>query len=413
MSQKAYKKHLKITWSKPYEKSSEGAITSVVEDIKVTFIKGGTLLMPQEDVEVLTSFRYDHNGKSKTAIRKVYGDEVSVYQKMVKDYGSNEREMFMKKFAHAKAKFNYEYGEIFKRASSNRFFDEIYNQGMNPEKFKKQTNVDGSVLFREIKGDRKLSLDKAIEYAKQLKCDPVDLLFEKQMCSLWGQVDLFGMNTLDEDYFPGQIMPNKEEMVECPRDIFRAGITAIRINSIGSHLHGHYAYYYKKDVADNSLNDRLCVVGTVHDDFEQYGLNTHRYWFGIFKVEKGVQKLINPEPEAEKKVLITGPFDFVAPVAAVVRPSAMKRDYDYYESMNAAKELFVHQAKLQEMNFKLSQMLREQKYKEEIKSDYFQKEKSKIEQQAIKEMENKLLKYIQDIKKENDKIPEHLKKKLA
>ena len=38
-----------------------------------------------------------------------------------------------------------------------------------------------------------------MNYAKALGCDPVDLLFEKQMCKLWGSVDLFNTHDLGND----------------------------------------------------------------------------------------------------------------------------------------------------------------------------------------------------------------------
>ncbi len=77
---------------------------------------------------------------------------------------------------------------------------------MTPKKFAEKTGVENSVLFRELKGQRKLSIDKAMTYARSLGCDPVDLLFEKQMCRLWGSVDLFNMHQVgNEDYWQGQI----------------------------------------------------------------------------------------------------------------------------------------------------------------------------------------------------------------
>ena len=36
-----------------------------------------------------------------------------------------------------------------------------------------------------------------------------------------------------------------EDYIEVPRDIYRPGITAIRINSVGSHMHGQIVFYKK------------------------------------------------------------------------------------------------------------------------------------------------------------------------
>ena len=149
---------------------------------------------------------------------------------------------------------------------------------MNDTKRLQKTGVENSVLFRELKGQRKLSLDKAINYAKALGCDPVDLLFEKQTCRLWGSVDLFNMHAAgNEDYWIGQIKPapsvsegtpegglgqlSNDQLIPVPRDIYRPEIKAILIDSLGSHLHNHFAYYYKSDSADNFLENKLVVVG--------------------------------------------------------------------------------------------------------------------------------------------------------
>ena len=72
---------------------------------------------------------------------------------------------------------------------------------MTPKRFAATAGVENSVLFRELKGQRKLSIDKAIAYSKALGCDPVDLLFEKQLCRLWGSVDLFNMHEAGNDRF--------------------------------------------------------------------------------------------------------------------------------------------------------------------------------------------------------------------
>lgn len=398
----------KIWWSKPID----AGVTATIESFAVEF--GSTLEVPkkldiykkdenQSDdliVEVLTSFRYENEGKSKTAIRHVFGKEAQVYKLMMEKLGDKDREKFQNKFAAEKHRYYQRRGQVYTRASAARFFDELNKYGMTPEKFKEKSKVDGTVLFREIKGERKLSLDKAIEYAKQLNCDPVDLLFEKQRCHLWGSVDLFNENDLDEKYFPGQIIPRglPEDYIEVPRDIYRPGITAIRINSVGSHMHGQIAYYYRKDITDNNLQDRLCVAGTNDDTFEEFGFNPKRYWFGIFKVERGKQFLINPEPTSDKPKIMTGPFEFVAPVAAMVRPSAMRRDYEYYEGMENAARLFDYQDKMQN-EIKMKELI--QKYKLEE------------EERARKDLEKRIDRMMEKLKKQEEAIPEYLKKKLA
>ena len=116
-------------------------------------------------------------------------------------------------------------------------------------------------------------MDQAIEYAKAIGCDPVDLLFSRTQCRLWGSVDLFNVNEADQTYFTGQIMPAptisegqpekgllSEQLINVPRDIYRPEIKAILINSLGSYLHNHFAYYYYTD-SQAAIENKLVVVG--------------------------------------------------------------------------------------------------------------------------------------------------------
>ena len=47
---------------------------------------------------------------------------------------------------------------------------------MQPRKFAEKIDKDYSVLFRELKGQRQLTLKQAVEYAKELDCDPIEAL---------------------------------------------------------------------------------------------------------------------------------------------------------------------------------------------------------------------------------------------
>ena len=233
------------------------------------------------------------------------------------------------------------------------FYNYVNNFGMTPKKFAEKTGVENSVLFRELKGQRKLSLDKAIKYSKALGCDPVDLLFEKQMCKLWGSVDLFNTHDLGNDRFhEGQIKAAPilkdsqneggllgDQLIPCPRDIYRPEIKAILIDSLGSYLHNHFAYYYRTDQSDEVNENKIVVVGREIPELEDLGMETMQYFFGILKIEKGKQKIINPEPTADKKLIAQGPFKFIAPVVSIVKRGAMKKDHSYFESIEQAEQI--------------------------------------------------------------------------
>ena len=245
---------------------------------------------------------------------------------------------------------------------------------MTPKRFAEKTGVENSVLFRELKGQRKLSLDKAIKYSKALGCDPVDLLFEKQMCKLWGSVDLFNTHDLGNDRFhEGQIKAAPilkdskneggllgDQLIPCPRDIYRPEIKAILIDSLGSYLHNHFAYYYRTDQSDEVNENKIVVVGREIPELEDLGMETMQYFFGILKIEKGKQKLINPEPTADKKLIAQGPFKFIAPVVSIVKRGAMKKDHSYFESIEQAEQIKEAEEKILQTQIKAQEELQKQ-----------------------------------------------------
>ena len=77
-----------------------------------------------------------------------------------------------------------------------------------------------------------------------------------------------------------------------------------------------------------------------------------QYFFGILKIEKGKQKLINPEPTADKKIIAQGPFKFIAPVVSLVKRGAMKKDHSYFESIEQAEQIKEAEEKLLQAQMK-------------------------------------------------------------
>ena len=260
-----------------------------------------------------------------------------------------------------------------------------------------------------------------MNYAKAVGCDPVDLLFEKQMCRLWGSVDLFNMNELDQPYWQCQIMPAPtnvpeaemeggllgDKIIPVPRDIYRPEIKAILIRSLGSYLHNHFAYYYRSDNADQNLENKMVVVGQEIPDLDELGLDTTRYFFGILKIEKGKQKLINPEPTAEKYEVTTGPFTFIAPVVSLVKRGAMKKDYSYFESIEQAEQIKEAEEKILETQTRVQKELQKQmdKLNLDIKklTELGEKEKAKIRDNLK----------IKGLYKSLENIPNYIKKKVG
>ena len=411
-------KKLIIKWTKPPPQylAKEG-LTMTMTNINVIW-------HDEDDVEVTQFFEFPLAKSERvkkslltqgydTAKRSIRGNPNEVYPQCYKNI--SDREKFDKKWHQAKHLFLSR--SPFHRASNDTFYNYVNNFGMTPKKFAEKTGVENSVLFRELKGQRKLSIDKAITYAKALGCDPVDLLFEKQMCKLWGSVDLFNMHELgNSTYWQGQIKPApilkdaepesgllSDQLIPVPRDIYRPEIKAILINSLGSHLDNHFAYYYRTDESNEINANKLVVVGREIPMLEELGMDAMQYFFGILKIDRGKQKIINPEPTAEKEILAEGPFAFIAPVVSLIKRGAMKKDNSYFESIEQAeliKETAAIHAQIQkEIEVKLAKLnLDIEKLKE-----LGEKEKEKIREKLK----------IPSLYKKLDNIPAYIRKKVG
>ena len=408
-------KKLTMKWIKPPPKNLDSAMEVI--DFNVIF-------HAEDDVEVTKVFQYK-DIKAKTILggygiakQTFRGDPREIYVEVDKTLNA-KKDTFYNKWLAAKALFKRR--SPFNRADNEPFYNFVNNFGMTPKRFAAAAGVENSVLFRELKGQRKLSIDKAIAYSKALGCDPVDLLFEKQLCRLWGSVDLFNMHEAGNDNFwQGQIMPApnvseskleggllSEQLIPVPREIYRPEIKAILINSLGSHLHNHFAYYYRSDTADQNLENKLVVVGQEIPELEDLGMDTTRYFFGILKIEKGKQKLINPEPTSEKTLLTSGPFSFIAPVISLVKRGAMKKDHNYFESITQAEEIKEAEHKIFETQRKAQEQL--QKTLDKLNYDIKQIEKLTEKERAV--LKDKL--GMKKIFSTLEEIPAYIRKKTG
>ena len=410
-------KKLIINWIKPpSEELAKKGITLELFNLNVIW-------HADEDVEVTEFFQYPDPkaktilGKYATAKRAVRGNPNEVYSQIYKHI--SDKANFQKKWDAAK--HLYLTRSPFSRAASEAFLHYVNNYGMTPKKFAEKTGVENSVLFRELKGQRQLSLEKAIKYSKALACDPVDLLFDKQMCRLWGSVDLFNMhNAGNEDYWIGQIKAAPilkdskneggllgDQLIPVPRDIYRPEIKAILIDSLGSYLHNHFVYYYRTDNSDAINENKLVIVGREIPELEDLGMDTMQYFFGILKIEKGKQQIINPEPTAEKRLIATGPFSFIAPVVSMVKRGAMKKDHSYFESIEQAEQIKEAEQKILETQTRAMEALQKQLEK----LDYDMKQIQKLTEKERAVLKEKL--GMEKLFKSIDNIPNFIRKKVG
>ena len=410
-------KKLIIKWTKPPpEDLAKKGITLELFNLNVIW-------HADEDVEVTEFFQFPDPkaktilGKYSQAKRVVRGNPNEVYAQIYKHI--SDKATFQKKWDAAK--HLYLTRTPFSRAASEAFLHYVNNYGMTPKKFAEKTGVENSVLFRELKGQRQLSLEKAIKYSKALACDPVDLLFDKQMCRLWGSVDLFNMhNAGNEDYWIGQIKAAPilkdsknvggllgDQLIPVPRDIYRPEIKAILIDSLGSYLHNHFVYYYRTDNSDAINENKLVIVGREIPELEDLGMDTMQYFFGILKIEKGKQQIINPEPTAEKRLIATGPFSFIAPVVSMVKRGAMKKDHSYFESIEQAEQIKEAEQKILETQTRAMEALQKQLEK----LDYDMKQIQKLTEKERAVLKEKL--GMEKLFKSIDSIPNFIRKKVG
>lgn len=338
-------KNIVIDWIVPPEmKSTMSAMQVVKLEVKTLKQSHGLLDEKEKDfasVEVHHQYNIEtpKGIQKKEAIKKIFGAPNAVYQHCIKYYPSN-RINFKRAWNIAKEK-NLSSLLItpFKPAyTGEKIFDNILETfNGDPKRFAEAAGKDVGNVYNEIKGSRKISIQQAIEYSKILNCDPVDLLFEKTNCKIWGHVDFKNThyyNTLEEDEYQinvGEIAFYSEketQITEVPRNIWRPDIHCINVKSPGSFLHNHNLFYYKsKDNKDHNCHGKLIILG--REIYSGNDLEYVQYMCGIYEENlTGDINLYNPDPMVSDKLIAEKikNINFVAPVVAVVNPNLIKLD---------------------------------------------------------------------------------------
>ena len=185
-----------------------------------------------------------------------------------------------------------------------------------------------SSVYHHTSGKREISKKVAMEYAKKLKCDPVDLMFNKLSIPVWGKVDLLKSSALLR---PGEIYSLDDKNMErviVPRDLYQDDIKAIKISARGSMYDNQVAFYYRATSKDDNCLNKLSIVAieVAAGPVEFTDMKTDEYYFGLYESVKGESNLINPDPYAsDKNKYILKNFNpkIIAPVIALVNPEAI------------------------------------------------------------------------------------------
>ena len=403
-------KNIDITWLNPF-KQSETPLTAKLEDYSVSF-DGGTILKPK--AEVIKKWSYQTSSGSEYATQKITGPATELFNFMIWHEGS-QKDKFIRTWKQEKDKYHKSKKMKFSMAASGEQLSEKTTEhGMTPQKFSEKAGKDYTQIFREFRGERPLGLKQAIDYSKHLDCDPVDLLFDDLHCNVWGNVDLYNVNDVGNDkYFPCQIIPVVDKKTVVPRNIYRANIMAIKVNSPGSWLDRQTAFYYRTDREEETHNGKMVVAKTRDDKLADIGFEIDMYWFGIYNIAKGgKQQILNPDRDAEKQFITSGPFEFIAPVVSLVHPSAMYKDHNYYYLNTLSAAFYKEQEyneRIKELQMQISKLLAEKKYFDKVA------EKSLDATSVAKSVDeiakiNEILKNLYLEKEKDYEIPEDVKK---
>ena len=200
-----------------------------------------------------------------------------------------------------------------------------------------------STTYTHTSGSRAISREVALKYSDILKCDPVDLMFNKVTIPVWGKVNLMQGVELEKFYPAGEIYTYATnaadtEITIVPRDLWRSDIKAIKVDAKGTMYHNQVAFYYYKQGNDDAALNKLCIVGMkvypnadIDPDYSET-----QYHFGVYENIRGKSNLINPDPfvEEENKIILKNfKPTFVAPVVSMVNTDALVDDTNKVDSI--------------------------------------------------------------------------------
>ena len=169
--------------------------------------------------------------------------------------------------------------------------EKIISSGFKGLDIANMIGINEATLYRYLKNEIDISRDNAIKLGKIFGCDPVDLIFNSLFVPVWGTADTI-VDGYENGYslYPGEITElQKEDLVKCPREIYRPDVKAIKIHNGSYMFDDHTAFYYDNPTAE--VNDKICVVGTILKNFSDKQPRL-RYFIGVVEKIKN-KKTIN------------------------------------------------------------------------------------------------------------------------
>jgi hypothetical protein len=193
---------------------------------------------------------------------------------------------------------------------------------------KKLGFADTSMITKHLNGERDITREQAIQYGEYFGCDPADILFPKPLVKIWGHVDFIHGITADARFVQGEVAAQaKENFNECPRDIYRPDVRAVKVVSPGSFLDNQVLFYYESKQNKGKVGE-LCVVG-IETEEPDFDFHSKTYHIGIYENVRGKIKFVNPDPYAEgnfKDLVIknNASIFFSSPIVGIINLSVAK-----------------------------------------------------------------------------------------
>jgi hypothetical protein len=411
----------------PIKERQIGDWSNVAEliDYKIVrTIKGGLLGTSMADVLFIYKKKFNQSDVQQKKLH-LYGEEGVVFKRsldvIMRKKNDRQRHEMMDKFTNDfnLTKFSPNTATTSPGTLLGRAID---NTGYTARQFAERSGLKAPTLYHHVSGGREISREIAMEYANKLNCDPVDLMFDKKTCPVWAKVDLLNHTELEAHYMPGRLFSyaadDKDfENVIVPRDLYREDIKAIKISARGSMYDNKIVFYYRAENKEQNILNQLCVVGVDVEVGDPLSPDTEtRYFFGLYEEMRGQCNLINPDPyiaNEHKFILQNFTPKFIAPVAAVVNPDAVKDQTDLKKSIPKT-ELFRREEMLAAELEKTKKLLHaKDKYEEDL-GDVVKATKAqakKIKYQAELQMKT-ALEHEKKLREDMRKITEAIEKQM-
>ena len=305
---------LKAEWLKS-EPSKEWLSAHQDEDFFIDFTKNPKMQTGAKATVQINFFSEKLTGDNKVNSFSyiISGYSIDVYRKILALDFIKFKDEFIDLWQFAKTEYQ---NKILKNTfapadTAEQLSTQLHHNNLDTKKFAEKSDKNFANIWKELRGQRKISIDQAINYSKVLNCDPVDLLSTQ--------------SSGEDNYVPGQVWNYETEIVTVPRDIYRPSIKAIKIKSVGSIYNNHIIFYYKGSDIKN-YHGKLVIVGKKFL-LDEFGVDDIRYFFGIYENARGKINILNPDPYAKNKIVVEDVVDplFISPVAAIIDPILTKK----------------------------------------------------------------------------------------